>query len=94
MTIKIARVSPTYEENTKFDPNNYRPISVLPIISKILEKIVFHQLYIYLIENNLLGDSQHPFRPMHSTHTALLEATNDWYLNIDNGLLNVVLVWI
>ena len=94
MTVKIARVSPAYKENNKSDPNNYRPISVLPIISKIVEKIVFSQLYFYLIENDLLEDSQHGFRPMHSTHTALLEATNDWYLNIDNGLLNVVLVWI
>ena len=74
---KIARVSPAYKKNIKSDPNNYRPISVLPIISNIVEKIVFNQLYTYLIENDLLADSQHGFRPMHSTHTALLEATND-----------------
>ena len=35
--------------------------------------------------------SQHGFRPMHSTLTALLEATNNWYLNIDDGLINSVL---
>ena len=56
-----------------------------------IEKIIFNQLYNYLTECNPLADSQHGFRPMHSTLTALLEATNDWYLNIDNGLLNGVL---
>ena len=77
MTFKIARVFPAYKENIKSDPNRYRPLSVLPIISNIVEKIVFSQLYTYLIENNPLADPQHGFRSMHSTHTALLEATND-----------------
>ena len=55
-----------------------------------IEKIIFNQLYEYLTINNLLAESisQHGFRPQHSTVTALLEATNNWYLNIDNGLLN------
>ena len=88
---KIARVSRAYKENIKSYPNNYRTISVLSIVSKTVEKIVFSQLYTYLIENDLLADSEHAFRPMHSAHAALPEATNDWYLNIDNGLVNVVL---
>ena len=88
---KIARVSPVFKEDIKSDPNNYRPISVLPIVSKLIERIVFNQLYSFLVENDLLADSQHGFRPKHSTLTALLEATNEWYLNIDNDLLNGVL---
>ena len=39
----------------------------------------------------MLAGSQHGFRPMHATFTVLLEATNDWYLNIDDGLINSVL---
>ena len=82
---------PLYKEDIKSDPNNYRPISILPVVSKIIEKVIFKQLYEYLTDNNLLAVSQHGFRPMHSTLTALLEVTNNWYLNIDDGLLNSVL---
>ena len=64
---KIARVSPVFKEDVKSDPNNYRPISVLPIVSKLIERIVFNQLYSFLVENDLLADSQHGFRPKHST---------------------------
>ena len=85
---KLARVSPIYKEGAKSDPNNYRPISVLPVISKLIERVVFDQFYEYLIVHDLLADSHSGFRPRHSTQTALLEATNEWYLNIDNGLIN------
>ena len=88
---KISKVLPLYKEDIKSDPNNYRPISILPVVSKIIEKVIFKQLYEYLTHNNLLTVSQHGFRPMHSTLTALLEATNNWYLNIDDGLINSVL---
>ena len=71
--------------------SNYRPICILPVVSKIIEKVIFKQLYEYLTDNNLLAVSQHGFRPMHSTLTTLLEVTNNWYLNIDDGLLNSVL---
>ena len=74
---KISKVLPLYREDIKFDPNNYRPISILPVVSKIIEKVIFKQLYEYLTHNNLLAGSQHGFIPMHSTLTALLEATNN-----------------
>ena len=88
---KISKVLPLYKEDIKSYPNNYRPVSILPVVSKIIEKLIFKQLYEYLTDNNLLTVSQHGFRPMHSTLTALLEVTNNWYLNIDDGLLNSVL---
>ena len=65
--------------------------SQLPVVSEIIEKVIFKQLYEYLTDSNLLAVSQHGFRPMHSTLTALLEVTNNWYLDIDDGLLNSVL---
>lgn len=88
---KLAGASPTYKEGAKSDPNNYRPISVVPVISKLIEKIVFDQFYQCLIMYDLLVDTQSGFRPRHSTQTALLEDTNEWYQNIDNGLINGVL---
>ena len=55
-----------------------------------MKKIVYNQLYHYLNENKLLLSCQSGFRSLHSTLTALLEAKNDWSVNIDNWLLNGV----
>ena len=88
---KRARVSPIFKKDLKTDANNYRPISVLPVVSKLIERVVFNQLYEYLNNNKLLTGSKSGFRPMFSTETALLEATNEWLWNIDNNLLNGVI---
>ena len=88
---KHARVSPVFKKGAKGDPNNYRPISVLPVVSKLVERVVFKQLYWYLNYNNLLTESQSCFRPMFSTETSLLEETNEWIKNIDKSLLNGVI---
>jgi hypothetical protein len=69
---------------------NYRPISVISIKAKIMEKLIDNQLYDYLITSNLLTNSQHSFRPCHSTTTTLLDITNRWYQNMDVGHLNGV----
>ena len=68
---KRARVSPIFKEDLRTDPNNYRPISVLPIVSKLIERVVFNQLYEYLNNNNLLTESQSGFRPMFFLVTCL-----------------------
>ena len=66
---------------------NYRPISVISITAKIMEKLIHNQLYDYLIASNLLTNSQHGFRPCHSTTTALLDITNRWYVGQLNGVV-------
>ena len=87
---KMAKVTPLFKKGIKSDPNNYRPISVIPIISKVFERIVYNQLFHYLDDNKLLLSCQSGLRSLHSALTALLEATNAWSVNIDNGLLNGV----
>jgi hypothetical protein len=85
---KESRVSPVYKSGARNDPSNYRPISVILVIAKIFEKIVYEQLYEYFNNCNLLTTCQSGFRSLHSTLTALVEATNSWSVNIDNGLIN------
>ena len=75
---KIAKVTPIYKDENKTNPNNYRPISVLSAVAKLIERIIFDQFYSYLAEHNLLTESQSGFRPQHSTLSALLGAVNDW----------------
>ena len=87
---KESRVSPVYKSGARNDPSNYRPISVIPVIAKLFEKIVYEQLYEYLNNYNLLTTCQSGFRSLHSTLTALVEAKNSWSVNIDNGLVNGV----
>ena len=89
---KIARVVPLFESRQRYLPENYRPISVLPVISKIMERIMYDQIYEYLTEAEILSEYQFGFRKFHSTTTALLDCTNDWYVNIDRKLFNMVVL--
>ena len=93
---KAAKVIPIHKKDDKDDVNNYRPISVILCIAKIFERVVYNQLYAYIESNNILNEHQSGFRSLHSTVTLLLDATNDWFNNIDNGLLNLVvyvMIW-
>jgi len=54
----------------------------------VFERIVYDQVYGYLTENNMISSQQSGFRSLHSTVTALLEATNNWAFNIDKGSVN------
>lgn len=87
---KIAKVTPIYKSGPKDNMNNYRPISVISPIAKVFERIVYNQLYDYLQKNNLLSKHQSGFRSCHSTVTSLLDATMEWYTNMDNSKFNSV----
>ena len=82
---KIARVAPIYKSGARDDCSNYRPISVLPVLSRAFEKVVYNQLYDYLDSNRLIYKHQSGFRSLHSVVTSLMAGTNDWYVNIDRG---------
>ena len=83
--LKNARVTPMFKSGNKDDYSNYRPISILPICSKILEKIVHKQLYMYISNNNLMYEGQSGFRKQHSTCTALIKTLDKWNQEIDTG---------
>ncbi len=69
--------------------NNYRPVSILPIISKVLEKNVAKPLSFYLQSHNILSKSQHGFRPKLSTETDVTTVTDKLYLNMDNKYVSL-----
>ena len=88
---KLAKVYPIHKGKDKTNPNNYRPISIISSAAKVMEKVIYDQLYEYLHARQLLSKYQSGFRCMHSTVTALLDATNQWYLNIDNDMITAVI---
>ena len=82
---KNARICPVFKGGDNTEPCNYRPISILPILSKILERTVFDQLYPYLNSHSLIYEKQSGFRPNFSTSSALINVTEDWINAIDKG---------
>jgi len=82
---KKAKVTPIYKDGNRDEVSNYRPISVLPILSKILERAVHNQLYDYLVCNNILSPCQSGFRSNHSTNTTLLDVTDYILNNMNDG---------
>lgn len=82
---KTAKVSPVFKDGTRSQVDNYRPISVLPVVSKILERVVHDQLYQYLTSNKILNKWQSGFRPGYSTTTALSYVVDDILSNMDGA---------
>ena len=87
---KCARVTPLFKQGERTDVNNYRPISVISIIAKVFERIVYDQLHSFLENEEIITNQQSGFRSLHSTVTALLEATGSWAVDIDRGNVNAV----
>ena len=83
--LKIAKIMPLLKKPNIFTPDNFRPISLLPCISKIIEKCVFKQIFEYFEENKLLYSSQYGYRKNHSTETACLELIDKLYKQLDDN---------
>ena len=90
---KFPYVVPFFKSGDPDKPENYRPISLLPILSKILEKIISIQLSNYLEINNLISSTQHGFRSRLSTETALMKISNTIYKNIDNKNISLLILF-
>ena len=84
---KHAKVIPLLKKDDPLVPKNYRPVALLPILSKILEKAVFLQLVEYLDNHNLLSPNHHGSRRYHNTATALIQMYDQWIEEMEDGKL-------
>ena len=82
---KQANVCPVFKKGSKSDKTNYRPISLLSNMSKILEKIVYKRLYEYLTDNDLLTKQNSGFKKNDSTINQLLKIVHQIYKDINDG---------
>ena len=82
---KLAKITAIQKKGPRTDPGNSRPIFILAVISKLLERVVHSQLYQYCVHNNILCLEQSGFRPKHSTQTSLHRFTEFVFDKLHQG---------
>ena len=88
---KVAQVIPLYKKDDKTEASNYRAISILPILRKVLERSVHYQLLNYLEQNNVLSVRQYGYRKKFSTELATAYLVDKIQKAADKGLITGVL---
>ena len=83
--MKMAKVIALYKKGKRYQANNYRPISLLSILNKLLEKLLCRRVMKFLNANNILFNFQYGFRKLHSTTLALIEFTDSVRRFLDDG---------
>ena len=81
--MKKTRIKALHKKDDKEEISNYRPISILPVLSKVFERAATNQIVTYLEENKIINENQHAYRKGHSTNTCLAEVTNHIYTLLD-----------
>jgi len=84
---KIAHITPIPKVHSPSSSSENRPTSVLPVLSKLFEKILYHRVYSYLTEHNLIDKRQYGFRENHSTELAITTIYDELLSNFDNKLI-------
>ena len=87
---KLALVHPIQKSSKSTDTTNYRPISILPTIAKIVERVVYEQLFYFFTAHHLFSSNQHGFRSYHSTDTALLSVTDHVFTAMDRSKITLL----
>ena len=83
---KKANIVPIHKKRRQTNTRNYRPVSLLPICGKILERLMFNEMFNYFIENKLISSNQPGFKPGDSWINQLLSITHEIYKSVDVGL--------
>ena len=91
---KHAKVVPLLKSPDKspLSCSSYRPVSLLPVISRVVEKAIFTQLSDYLETNNLLHANHHGGRKWHNTTTALIQLSDEWLAASEEGMMTGVMM--
>ena len=84
--LKTAKVVPVFKKDSKLDYSNYRPISLLSNIEKILEKLMYKRLYTFLDNKNFIYDLQFGFRQQCSTSHVLIKMTENITKALDDEI--------
>ena len=84
---KVAKLKQRFKKGYKFEPNKFRPISILPLISKVLEKVIHDQMQTFLTDNSILYCYQSGFRKFHSNDTCLSYLNDKILKGIHHGLM-------
>ena len=80
---------PIYKKDNLEVLGNYRPVSVLPCLSKIMERMVYNRAHDFLNKNDVLHRKQYGFRINHSTYTAVLDVVDEISKAIDNDMYTI-----
>ena len=91
-TWKLAKVIPLHKKKEVLLAKNYRPVSLLPVLSKVLERCIFLQITDYLEDNHLLHPSHHGFRAQHSTASALIQMFDTWIEAYEENEVSAVIM--
>ena len=86
--LKQAEVIPVFKKEEKLDKSNYRPVSILPVISKIYERLMYDQMYKYF--DQIFSKFQCGFRKGFSTQNCLLYMIENWKESLDQGGLKIL----
>ena len=78
-------MTPIYKAGANSDTSNYRPISILPCFSKILECLMYNRLYKYLNENNILYEKQFGFQSEYSINDAIVQSVDKIFDSFEKG---------
>jgi len=92
--MKIAKDVPIFKKGDKLIPSNYKPISLLSVLSKLLERLVHRCIYNFIDKKQLLHNFQFGFQKYHSTSLALLDIIDNCYKNLylNNNVLGMFFI--
>ena len=75
---KAVKIITLYKKADSLNPKNYRPVAILPVLSKVLERVIFFQIRQFMEQNRLIHPNHHGFRKFHSTVTCLIQMYDKW----------------
>ena len=88
---KIAKLKPLFKKGSKIDPKNYRPISLLPLVSKVIEKVIHDKTRSFLDKNEIIYRYQSSFRKFFSTDSCLSYFNNKIATDFESGLYVILI---